>query len=92
MRGPKPKNIILTNEQITIIKQHLRSGKTEQRVAKRARILLLSFEGENPCQTATKVGCDRTTVWRVCRRFEKLGLGALNDAPRSGAPRKFSPS
>jgi hypothetical protein len=36
---------------------------------------------------------ERTTVWRVCQRYQDEGLSAaLYDAPRSGRPRVFSPA
>jgi hypothetical protein len=39
------------------------------------------------------VDLERTTVWRVCQRYQDDGLSAaLYDAPRSGRPRFFSPT
>lgn len=67
-------------------------GKTEQRVAHRARILL-TMHARPPVETVAAQGaCDRVTVWRVCRRSEERGLEALADASRAGRPRAFSPS
>ncbi|MEW6620933.1 MAG: helix-turn-helix domain-containing protein [bacterium] len=45
----------------------------------------------SPSQIGQHIDCERTTVSRICRRFEKRGLDALHDAPRLGAPRRFSP-
>jgi len=91
MRGRKPHKVILQAEQIEILHTHLKTGKTEQRVARRARILLLSHEGKYPWEIADYVGCDRTTVWDFHQRFRERGLDALYDLPRPGAPRRISP-
>ena len=42
-------------------------------------------------RVANELGCARNTVilWRT--RFLQLGLAGLQDAPRSGRPRSFSP-
>ena len=45
MRGRKPKRIVLQLEEKKILRQHLRSGKTEWRLVRRARILLDLAEG-----------------------------------------------
>jgi hypothetical protein len=92
MRGPKPTQMVLAVEHIEILQKHLQTGKTERRVADRARILLLSAEGLNPCVVAERTGHDRTTVWRVCQRYRERGLGALQDGPRGGNRTRFSPS
>ncbi len=92
MRGRKPKKVILQFEQIQVLQRHLNTEKTEQRVLRRARILLLSCEGKYPGEIAGYVDCDPATVWRTCERFRERGLGVLLDLPRPGAPRRiFSP-
>ena len=40
MRGRKPVGITLPAEHVVVLQRLVRSGKTEQRVARRARILL----------------------------------------------------
>lgn len=91
MRGRKPHKVILKLEQLKIINIHLKTGKTEQRLARRARILLLSHEGKYPGEIAEYVDCDPATVWRTRKRFGERGLEALHDRPRPGAPRRISP-
>lgn len=91
MRGRKPRKVVLKIEQVKILKTHLKTGKTEQRLARRARILLLSHEGKYPGEIAEHVDCDPATIWRVCERFRKRGLAALHDLPRPGAPRRIFP-
>jgi transposase len=78
-------------EEVRTLRSHLRTGKTEWRVARRARILLDIAEGKYPCQIAEVVGCDTRTVSRVRERFRERGLEAIYDAPRSGRPPEISP-
>jgi transposase-like protein/transposase len=73
-----------------------RKGKTEVRVADRARILLWADEGVTIEETAHRLGCGRDKVifWR--RRFlegrtaKTPLLERLQDLPRSGRPPVFT--
>jgi len=71
-----------------------RAGSTPQALAFRCRIILRAAAAADPTNqvVAADVGCDRHTVgvWR--ERFVAAGLAGLQDAPRSGRPRTFSPS
>ncbi len=70
----------------------VRDGRTEQRVARRARILLAMANPETLVQRlADQVNQTRVGIWTVCRRYEELGLDAIFDAPRSGRPWELSP-
>jgi transposase len=42
-------------------------------------------------QVATELGCERHTVGRWRQRYLAHGLAGLQDAPRSGRPRRISP-
>jgi transposase len=42
-------------------------------------------------QVATELAGERHTVGRWRRRYLAQGLTGLQDAPRSGRPRRFSP-
>jgi transposase len=66
-----------------------RASTSEQRVAERARIVLLAADGLASRAIGREVGCARGVVskWRV--RFAKDGLAGLADAPRSGKPRTY---
>ena len=91
MRGPKPTRVSLELEEKKTLRTHLRSGKTEWRLVRRARILLDLAEGINPCQIAAEVGCGVRTVSGLRERFEERGIDAIYDAPRSGRPPEISP-
>lgn len=32
----------------------------------------------------------RFGIWYICRRYESVGLNAINDEPRSGRPREIT--
>ena len=92
MRGRKPESFVLNPEDKKVLQQLLRDGQTPLRVARRAQILLSRAEAEQRVMlVSAKVEQDRTTVWRVCERYQDAGLeAALYDAPRTGHPRVFS--
>ena len=91
MRGRKPEPMQLKPKDVKESRRLLRDGRTPQRVAQRARILLACARAERTQQVAAKTEQHRTTIWRVCNRYRQAGLlAALYDAPRSGRPRVFS--
>lgn len=93
MRGRTADPFALKSGDAKKLQQLLRDGDLAQRVARRARILLARNQGRGIGQIAAKVDLERTTVWRVCQRYQDDGLSAaLYDAPRSGRPRFFSPT
>jgi transposase len=70
----------------------VRGGRTPQRVARRARIVLLAAAGKPNNAIAHQLGVTRPTVilWR--NRFERLGItGLLKDAHRPGRNKQVSP-
>ncbi len=70
----------------------LRDGRTEQRVARRSRVLLAMADPTTVvADLAQQVAMTRIGIWYVCRRYEGSGLEAVYDAPRSGRPREISP-
>jgi|SRR4029453_870008 hypothetical protein len=70
----------------------LRDGRTEQRVARRARILLAMTDPHTVVeQLAGQVTQTRFAIWSLCRRYEEIGIATIFDAPRSGRPWEISP-
>ena len=71
----------------------VRAGSTPQALVFRCRILLCAAEPDNPSnqEVAAELGFNRHTVGRWRERFVAKGLEGLQDAPRSGRPRSFSP-
>lgn len=94
MGGRHPDKFVLKRKDRAVLLEVLRDGRTPLKVARRALILLGRANDQQSIATLEeKVEQDRTTIWRVCERYEDGGLDtALYDAPRSGRPRVFSPA
>jgi hypothetical protein len=71
----------------------VRAGSTPQALVSRCRLVLRAADEDQPTdlQIAAEFVCDRHTagLWR--NRYLQQGLVGLQDAPRSGRPRSFSP-
>jgi len=92
MRRRPPHLIELSEQDQQFLEILARDGRVEQRVARRARILLaMADPGTVVEQLAGKVEVTRVAIWQLCRRYEELGLEAIFDAPRSGRPWEISP-
>ena len=70
-----------------------RARSTPQALAFRCRIVLSAAGPNYPSnqEIAVELGCNRHTVGQWRERFVAQGLEGLQDAPRSGRPRSFSP-
>ena len=89
----RPPHLIDLSEDDRVELQHLlRDGHTQQRVARRARVLLAMTSPETVVeQLADQVLLTRAAIWALCRRYEEIGIKAIFDAPRSGRPWEISP-
>ncbi len=88
--------IQLTDEERETLQNLVRSGRTERRIADRARIVLWADQKVTIDESAHRLGCHRDTViyWRerfLSRRSDGIP-DCLQDLPRSGRPLAFSPS
>ena len=93
MRGRPARHIQLSSEDAAELQRLVRDGRTEQRIARRARSLLAMANPPTVVEgLAAHVEQRRETIWHVCRRFEEMGLEPVVDAPREGRPRALSPS
>ena len=68
----------------------LRSPKTAQSLALRARIVLLCGAGQTAEEVAASLGTSKPSVYKWRTRFAANGLDGLKDLPRSGQPKKLS--
>ena len=92
MRGPRPAYpIILTAEEVERLHQLVRAHRSPQAQTVRARIILQAFESAESSnqQIAAQVGSSDRQVRKWRKRW--VLTHTLTDAPRSGAPRRFSP-
>lgn len=91
MRRRPPHVIHLTRAERKELRRILRDGRTEQRIARRSRVLLAMEDPQTIIDDlAQRVAMTPTGVWYVCRRYETCGLDAIYDAPRAGRPREIS--
>src|SRR5436853_4011123 len=92
MRGPKPSYpITLTEAEVKSLQQLVRAHKTGQSLAVRAQIVLSANrhpEWSNQ-QIAQQIGTTDRNVRKWRGRW--VSTHSIADAPRSGAPRLFSP-
>lgn len=92
MRGPKPcYPIHLSPTQADTLRQLVRAHTTPQTKSLRARIILAAHEHPDWSnqQIARAVGTADRSVRKWRRRWTETH--SLEDAPRAGAPRRFSP-
>jgi hypothetical protein len=90
---PLPHAVVLTDEMRDRLGTLMRAGSTPQALAFRCRIVLRAADPDQPAnlQIAAELDCNRHTVGQWRNRFLEQGLAGLQDAPRSGRPRSFSP-
>ena len=86
----------LTTEQRQELTALIRAHSTPQKLAERARIIILAADGVGVGETAQRLGIWRKTASTWRRRWQdadatKSPAERLSDAPRSGAPGKFTP-
>lgn len=87
----KPTPIALKPEEESTLESWVRSTTTEQRLALRARIVLLAGEGMGTNAIANELKTRPATVTKWRLRFARLGMEGLNDAPRPGQPARYMP-
>lgn len=68
-----------------------RSLKVERRYADRAKVILLSLEGQTLDQIIVETGLSRAVVNKWRNRFRKSGIDGLRDAPRPGKQPTVTP-
>jgi len=94
--APKAPPIELSPDQERDLKRLLAAHSTPQKLAERARIILLAAAGRGIGDSAAALGVWRKTVCHWRRRWEAAATSAgvaarLSDAPRCGAPAIFAP-
>lgn len=85
--------IRLAREEKQQLEKIANARSTPQAQAFRSRVILRCGHADRPTneQVAQEFGCDPGTVGKWRQRFASKRLDGLDDLPRSGAPRAFSP-
>src|SRR5262249_43366251 len=77
MRGRRPTPLTIPAADLPILQAVARSRRLCWFQVQHARIVLAVAGGERVHEVASRLECDRATVWRVCRRYERGGLTKL---------------
>ena len=92
MSGPRSARVVdLSNQERATLAALTRRTTVAAGLVRRARMVLLAADGMPLDRIAREVGADRTIVRTWVDRYRAGGLAALQDRPRSGRPRTFSP-
>src|SRR5437867_12271939 len=100
MAIPRPPKVVLSERERSELERLVRAFTTGQQLALRAQIVLAAGDGLNNLQIARQLGVDDETPghWRGrWLQFRDVSLDDLSvaerlaDAPREGAPAKFTP-
>ena len=100
MATPRPPKVVLSERERAGLERLVRAFTTAQQVALRARMVLLAGDGWNNLQIARELGVDDETPGHWRRRwlqFQEVPLEEVSvaerlaDAPKPGAPAKFTP-
>jgi hypothetical protein len=93
MPAPYAPPITLVAEEQTQVESLIRAHAPPHALAFRCRLIVRAAASDHPShlQLAAEMRCDRHTVrlWRT--RSLAQGLAGLQEAPRPGRPRRFSP-
>jgi transposase len=81
----------LTTKEQAEIKQLARSRTAAARMVERAKIIWQASQGRPVAEIAQRVKVHESSVGRWLKRFNRLGMGGLADAPRSGRPATYTP-
>lgn len=88
--GRPPRPLKLTDDERTTLTMWVSAGKTEVRIAQRARTILLFAQGLPWAQITEQTGLSQTNSMKWVRRFRAERLEGLSDRRRTGRPPRYS--
>lgn len=92
MSGPRsPRVVDLSERERAALEALTRRTTVAAGLVRRAQMVVLAADGMPLDRIAREVGVDRTIVRTWLDRYRAGGVAALQDRPRSGRPRTFSP-
>src|SRR6266480_874881 len=91
MAQSSPHVVVLTDEQRRELERRAAAYSSPYRDVVRAKAILLAAEGLSNTEIAEQLGQSRQAVSSWRKRFCEEGLQGLEERPRPGRPRRFSP-
>jgi DNA-binding MarR family transcriptional regulator len=91
MAQTSPHQVVLTGEQRRELERRAAAYSGPYRDVMRAKAILLAAEGVSNTEIAERLGQSRQAVSTWRKRFCEEGLQGLEERPRPGRPRRFSP-
>ena len=93
MPVPLAPPVTLADDEQCRLESIVRAHSTPQALSFRCQLILRTAAADRPSnlQVAQELHCNRHTVGRWRSRYLAQGLRGLQDAPRPGRPRRFSP-
>jgi hypothetical protein len=92
MPRKSPFTIVLTASEMAALESMARSYTLPYFQVIRAKVVLLAARGWDNSVIAQRLDLPREVVSRWRKRFYERRMGGLEDLPRPGRPRVFSPS
>jgi transposase len=83
--------VVLSAVDEAVLRARARAARSEHRDVVRAKIVLAAAAGEANESIAAALGLCVDTVRKWRSRFAARGLAGLDDLPRGGRPRRFTP-
>ena len=90
IRGRRAKPLVVTDAQKIELTRLTRRNRVNRGLAVRARIILMSAEGQTGLGIAKRLRISNVTVCTWRKRFFEGGIAALYDESKPGAPRKIT--
>ena len=93
MPVPRAPQVSLADDEQCRLESIVRAHSTPQALSFRCQLILRAAAPDCPSnlRVAKELNCDRHTVGRWRSRYLEHGLSGLQDTPRPGRPRRFSP-
>ena len=93
MPVPRAPQVTLADNEQSHVESIVRAHSTPHALALRCQLILRAAAPDRPSnrQVAQELHCNRPTVGRWRSRSLAHGLSGLQDTPRPGRPRRFSP-
>ncbi len=82
----------LPQQDKAILQAWLRASNTKRILAERAQMILLCGDGLTAIDVSQRLSKRLGSIQKWRKRYLELGLSGLEDQPRSGRPRRLSPS